>query len=362
MVSVVVIDDNFSVMKTITDTLELVGYKTRGTTNARQGVDLIRDLQPDIIICDINMPDLDGYSVLQTLREDARTRTIPFIFLTAREYREDQRRGMNLGADDYITKPFDRDELLTAIQTQLAKRDALRQEHESALSVLRRNIIYALPHELRTPLTVILGNAEILREDHATLPRESIYSMADAIFQHSQRLHRMFENYLVYAQIELIAASPKQRKALRNHVIPDGAALVAEEATRCAKFYEREADLSLETTATAMRIAEADLRKIAGELVDNAFKFSDPGSAVQVRLSRNGSYVTLTVRDQGRGMTAEQCQSIGAYMQFERTIYEQQGLGLGLVIAKRLTELHEGNLHLESAPGHGTTALVRFPI
>ena len=361
MVNVVVIDDNYSVMKTITDTLDLVGYKTRGTTNARHGVDMIRDLQPDVIICDINMPGLDGYSVLQTLREDARTRTIPFIFLTAREYREDQRRGMNLGADDYITKPFDRDELLTAIQAQLAKRDALRQEHESALSVLRRNIIYALPHELRTPLTVILGNAEILREDHETISRESLYSMADAIFQHGQRLHRLFENYLVYAQIELIAASPKQRRALRNHIVSDAAALVIEEATRCAKDYGREADLSLETTSTALRIAEADLRKIAFELVDNAFKFSDPGAGVQVRLTHNGSYILLSVRDNGRGMTADQCQNIGAYMQFERTIYEQQGLGLGLVIVKRLTEVHEGTLHLESAPGHGTTALIRFP-
>ena len=362
MVSVVVIDDNFSVMKTVMDTLSSEGYTTRGTTNARQGVDLIRDLKPDIIICDINMPELDGYSVLQTLRDDARTRTIPFIFLTARDYREDQRRGMNLGADDYITKPFDRNELLAAIQTQISKREALRQEHESALSMLRRNIIYALPHELRTPLTVILGNAEILREDYESLPRESIQSMADAIFQHSQRLHRMFENYLVYAQIELIAASPKQRKALRNHLVPDAASLVVEEATRCAKLYGREADLSLETTPSALRVADADLRKIAGELLDNAFKFSDPGSLVQVRVARNGSYVTLSVRDQGRGMTTEQCQNIGAYMQFERTIYEQQGLGLGLVIAKRLTELHEGNLHLESAPGHGTTALARFPI
>ncbi len=363
MTSIVVIEDNYAVLKSVLDLLNFEGFSAEGAQRSVDGLKIVQSNPPDVVICDIGMPEMDGYAVLEALRKDSTTRTVPFIFLTARTERTDMRRGMELGADDYVTKPFSRDDLISAVETQLRKRHTIAQKHESTLSALRRNVIYALPHELRTPLTVVLGNAELLVEDYETMPREAIRDMSLAILKHGRRIHHLFENYLAYAQIEMAASDPRQLTALRNHVIKDAAAVIESEATEQAQEANRSADLELVLEGrAAIQISEANLRKVVRELLDNAFKFSEPGSTVTISTLRTPSRFSFAIRDRGRGMTPAEIKNIGAYMQFQRTLYEQQGLGLGLVIAKRLVELHNGTLQLESAPGLGTTVSVQFPL
>jgi signal transduction histidine kinase len=104
------------------------------------------------------------------------------------------------------------------------------------------------------------------------------------------------------------------------------------------------------------------VKKIVEELVDNAAKFSEAATPITVTGSVDGDQYLLCVSDKGRGMTSEQIASIGAYMQFNRRIYEQQGSGLGLVISKRLAELHDGEMVIKSVPEEGTQVCVRLPI
>ncbi len=362
MANIVVIEDDVPVLRLITDTLEVEGFKVQGVGRGTDGVQIVQETLPDLVLCDISMPDLDGYAVLQEVRNSPQTATTPFIFLTARNGREDMRRGMEHGADDYLTKPFTREELLAAIKAQLKKRRILDEQLESTLSTLRRNIIYALPHELRTPLAIILGNAELLVDMHETLRPADVLNMSRAVLRNSRRLHRLIENYLAYAQIELIATDRKQVEALRNHIIRDSGKVIHEQAVEVARQVGRQDDLFVDTCQAALQISRDNLQKIVLELVDNAFKFSQPGQPVHVRSNRSKREFRLCIRDRGRGMTAEQIKQIGAYMQFERTVYEQQGVGLGLVIARRLVELHNGELEVCSAPGKGTTVCIRLPI
>jgi len=119
---IVLIEDNTDVRENIAEILELDGYEVHAATNGKEGVRLVRDQNPDLVICDIMMPELDGYGVLHMLNRDPKTAHIPFIFLTAKSEREDFRKGMNLGADDYITKPFEELQLLDAVQMRLNKR------------------------------------------------------------------------------------------------------------------------------------------------------------------------------------------------------------------------------------------------
>jgi DNA-binding response OmpR family regulator len=132
MKSILVIDDNADIRDNTAEILELAGYKTFTAENGKQGVDLAIKEKPSVIVCDIMMPELDGYGVLHLLRKNNETQNIPFIFLTAKTERSDFRKGMEMGADDYITKPFEDIELLNAVEVRLKKADILNQSYSSS--------------------------------------------------------------------------------------------------------------------------------------------------------------------------------------------------------------------------------------
>ncbi|MGC4038578.1 MAG: response regulator [Chitinophagaceae bacterium] len=129
MKSVLVIEDNADIRDNTAEILEMAGYKTFTAENGKRGVEIAAKERPDLIVCDIMMPELDGYGVLHLLRKNADTQYIPFIFLTAKAERNDFRKGMDMGADDYITKPFEDIELLSAIEVRLKKNEVLEKKY-----------------------------------------------------------------------------------------------------------------------------------------------------------------------------------------------------------------------------------------
>ncbi len=140
MKSILVIDDNRDIRENTTEILDLAGYKTFSAENGKKGVDIAIKEKPDVIVCDIMMPELDGYGVLHLLRKNAETQNIPFIFLTAKTERSDFRKGMEMGADDYITKPFEDIELLNAIEIRLKKAEVLNNMYPSSLQGINQFI------------------------------------------------------------------------------------------------------------------------------------------------------------------------------------------------------------------------------
>lgn len=132
MKKILIIEDNADIRENIAEILELADYKAITAANGKEGVEKAMSEHPDLIICDIMMPELDGYGVLHILAKKDATASIPFIFLTAKAERADMRKGMILGADDYLTKPFDDTELLDAIEARLKKNDLVKKEYESS--------------------------------------------------------------------------------------------------------------------------------------------------------------------------------------------------------------------------------------
>ena len=126
MKTILIIEDNDGVRENLAEILELSGYNVLSAANGKEGVSLAKNEQPDLVLCDVSMPELDGFGVLKILNKESDTFDIPFIFLTARVEPSDFRKGMGLGADDYITKPFDDTELLEAVETRLKKSERLR--------------------------------------------------------------------------------------------------------------------------------------------------------------------------------------------------------------------------------------------
>ncbi len=362
MARIIIIDDDPDILETVTRVLHADHHDVTVAANGAQGIQLIKSRPLDLILCDISMPIVDGYAVFQAIKNDVKTNAIPFIFITARGARSEQRKGMELGADDYLIKPFSAKELLSCVRTQIVKHHLIADRYESTLKMVRKNIIYALPHELRTPLSQIIGYAGLLELEPDPMLSVTAKEYGKLITKAGERLEHLIENYLVYAQIEIVASSIDELEKLRNHIVKDAAPIIVKSVAERALHHKREKDIQSQIVSCALHISESDLSKIISELIDNAFKFSLPGSPVMVETTKTDSAYQITICDKGRGMSEHQIALLDAYMQFDRAFYEQQGVGLGFIIAKRLTELHGGKIKLDSRTGMGTTVHITFPI
>ncbi len=362
MTKILIVDDDTNLAKSISDIFEVMGYDVQTAHNGLDGWECVQSEIPDIIVSDIQMPGMNGYEFLQAIRNHKATETMPFVFLTARSEREHLRQGMVLGADDFVSKPFSAKEIVESVEAILDKHHKIYAKHESTISQLRKNITYALPHELRTPLQSILGYSELMTMDFETLSPDEISMMSNMILKAGHRLQRTVENTLAYAQLEMIASDQEKLRLLRNNILPDTACVIEDSISIISEKWDRTCDLRVTLENQVLRISVENLTRIIEEIVDNAFKFSENGTPVTIKAVSNEESYKIMVHDKGRGMTADQIKQVGAYIQFERMLYEQQGSGLGLTIAKRLIELHQGKLSIRSIQGDSTLITIEFKI
>lgn len=357
---ILVIEDEPQILEFLTIALSINGYKVVSADNGEEGLRLALSVLPDLIISDIMMPLMDGYQVLESVRNHPDTATTPILLLSARSDKNDIRQGMNLGADDYLTKPFDIDDLLTAIKSQLDKKHSIKKQFSNKLEDLRSSLRSNLPHEIRTPINIILGYSSILIKAKDYHNTEDIREMIESINYGAQRLNHLFENYLLYASLELMDPLTMRNSADNRIVIT--AEIFYELVNRQVENNNRIADLELQIVDTEIEISEYYFTKLISELLNNAFKFSEKGTKVLVKTFAELGYYKIIIIDNGRGMSHSQIESIGAYQQFDRELYEQQGAGLGLAISKKISDIFECHFSIQSEQAKGTTVDVWIPL
>ncbi len=359
---ILIIEDEDDLRDNVADLLELEGYSVLQAADGREGLRLAATAHPDLVLCDVMMPEMDGPAVLRALRARPDTLTLPFIFVTAQAEARNVRTGMNLGADDYLAKPFTDAELLRSIGARLERHRSLAAQDQAARQQLRSDLTQVIPHELRTPLVTILGCTQLLRDEWRELDADFAEQLLDDVYRAGSRMERFVENFSLYAQLELVARDADLCAGFLADNLSDAREALTTQPFVVAVRHGRADDLRVEATPARVRMAGAHLSKLVGEIVDNAFKFSPPGTPVLVEGAREGSSYVVCVQDAGRGLTPEQSGQVGAFVQFDRGQHEQQGLGLGLHLARTLATLHGGTLALDSAPGRGTRATLRLPL
>lgn len=359
---ILIIEDDDAIRSNLSELLATQEFVIVAADNGKQGVELALQTLPNLILCDVMLPELDGYGVLAELREHPQTATIPLIFLTALGEKADTRRGMELGADDYLTKPCTAEELLRAISVRLNKQATLEKQQSQKLEELRSSITLSLPHELRTPLNSILGFTEILLNQSEYIDVAETQEMLVGIKTAGNQLFRLIQNFLLYAELELQAANPDAHSLSSQKEISYPKVIITAVGHQQGKQAQRQQDLTLQLQDASVSIPTTLLKKMIEEVVSNAFKFSAEGTPVKISSKVEDDYFVVTVEDQGKGISAEQIAQIGAYRQFERKLYEQQGTGLGLTIAKRIAQLHDGSLTIDSELEKGTTVTISLPM
>lgn len=362
MKKILLIEDNPNVLLNTSRMLQAEGYMVITANNGRDGLEIAQQTIPSLIICDIMMPEIDGYGVITALRNNPATTAIPFIFLSAKSDKTDFRQGMELGSDDYLTKPFTRDELLGAIKAQFKKQEIINNYYRQELDNLRGNISKSLPHQLLFPAIEVMGLADILVKNYHAMEAHEVPDIGKRIRKAGRDMHEMVKKFLLYAELESMEGSVDGYKQLNS----SRATFVDIEISSCAKkiaeSYNRLSDLQVSIQDASIQISDSYLNVIVKEIIDNGFKFSPEGTDVSVLGTVNGKEYCLSVIDHGQGIEPEQIANFGAYIKFEKKLYIQQGTGLGLAIVKRLAEIHGGKIEIESIPYERTAIKVFLPI
>ncbi len=362
---ILLVEDHEPLLHAIQKVLERAGYSVLTATDGQKGLEVMERVRPDLIVADIMMPNMDGYEFYQAVRARPEALTIPFVFLTARSTREDILRGKGLGAEDYLTKPFDPEELLVVVRSRLRRAEEVQQATASEFDRLKQQIVTILSHELRTPLTYITGYTELALEELPSLSPEALQQFLEGIRRGSERLNRLVQDLLTLIRLDTGQAATEFRLLVRPH--RNLAELVRQTVSR----YEPQATQNgvlLETRVPPelppVPLCEPFFTDALGRLLDNGIKFSSrKGKRVVVEARTSGEWVEVSVADNGVGIRPEEIPHLfERFRQIDRERLEQQGVGLGLAIARELIRLHGGEITVESVYGAGSCFTIRLPL
>jgi signal transduction histidine kinase len=359
--SILVIEDNADLNLALCEILGSYGYRIRSAANGFEALDSIRAEKPDVILCDIMMPGMDGYTLLRHTRSDLALRTLPFIFLTARTSTADQRRAKEIGVEDYLTKPVDSNDLVAAIENALRRRKIMKEETQQRMDELRARIVGILQHEFRTPLTFVLGYAELLQSATSGLPENDELQMsAAAILDGGRRLERLIENFLLLAEVQdriLMPQDMTRINALDLWIeIAEAMHMQARDAGLDIQLSNDNADLCVSGDLDLLREA---LRR----LMDNAIRYRRPASKhIWISVDTATTYVGFRIVDEGLGMDSARLQEFAVpFEQPERDKRTSTGAGLGLALVTHVARLHGGSLQIDSEAGKSSTFTLWVP-
>jgi len=373
--SILVVDDepnNFDVIETFLDEQDYDLHYAIGGQEAIASLDLF---QPDVILLDVMMPGIDGIEVCRRIKAMPQWYSVPIIMVTALTSKEDLARCIEAGADDFISKPVNSLELRARVKSMLRIKqqydhiNLLYSLQENTIDVLQNNLdelcgnlAYTLPHELNTPLNGIFGVVGLLIADYEDMSKEEVHELLTIAQKSLQRLEKLTKRFFQYAQLEMFSNNPKTAETRNTLPAKISTQTLIKNTTKTkAKTVDRAGDLVWDIADIEACMSEKDFIFIVDELLENAFKFSQSGTPVEIISKlRNGNF-HLSISDQGRGMTADQIAKMGAFIKFDLKDYQQQGIGLGLKIVKRIIENHRGEFSILSIYKQETTVEVILP-
>jgi two-component system sensor histidine kinase/response regulator len=363
MVTVLVVDDDPTILDSVTDLLRISGYNILSATNGVEGLRMMQTNTPDLIIADIMMPEMDGYRFYEAVRENPAWTPIPFIFLTARGERKDIRRGYMLGADQYLTKPFEAEDLLVAVEKRLERVRAIQAVTKNEVEQVKQQLLTIFSHELRTPLSYIYGYVHLLEEGHKGLDDDVIGEILGDMRAGAERLVRLTEDLMQIVYIDSGAMVLRmEREGKEANISP----LILQAIRELDEKAERRNVIVSAQIPDQISIwcVPEFVQDVVRRLVDNAIKFSRREEGhVFVRAEIVKGWAVIAVQDDGIGIDPANLKLIfERFQQLDREKLEQQGVGLGLALADRLVDLHGGRIDVESEPGMGSTFTVYLPV
>ncbi|MCB0123477.1 MAG: response regulator [Caldilineaceae bacterium] len=361
--TVLVVEDNVDLNMAICEILESFEFEVHSAKDGYDALEWLKENKPDMILCDIMMPGMDGYTLLKHTRGDSSLRTLPFIFLTARTSVADRRMAKEIGIEDYLTKPVDSNDLIAAINNALRRRQIMQAEMQEQLNGLRDRIVGILQHEFRTPLTFVLGYAEYLLDvTSGDFNVDELRTSASAILDGGRRLQQLIETFLLLAELQNRELDMQEIGRVRaTELWMDTKQEFAQQCDAAGLHL----DLNCANDDAYLFADTEMVREALRRLMDNAIRYRRPESQtiwLSVELVPPATYVGLRIRDEGAGMPTEQLKRYAtAFEQYDRDNRTEPGAGLSLALIRHVAHLHGGSLEIESELGVGSSFTLWLP-
>jgi len=357
MNQVLIVEDEKDIRENIEDILICADYNVLAAQNGKEALNILDSITPDVIVSDVRMPELTGFELLKEISDNRNYGQIPFLLLTALSDRENIRYGMDLGADDYLLKPFTPEELLNSINRRISK----AEKNKKQLERLKSNIMKYIPHELRTPLTPILGYSRMLLEDLNSFTDKEIIEMILTIKKSGLRLSKRVERFIMLSELfstEYNTYNTESNENLRYNITTNETLKFLQDDE---ELNGRKKDLVVNIEPSTIKILDFHIEFIIRELIENASKFSNIGSIIRIDGHKNNHFYEITVTDSGIGMTKNEIRNITAFEQHKREELQQIGNGLGLVLIKFILQSINGKYTILSEKGKFTKVIISVP-
>jgi len=366
--NILIVDDKPSNLHLLSSMLCTEGYDVRCASSGKMALIAVEAEPPDLILLDINMPEINGYEICERLKLDRHTRDIPIIFLSAMSETIDKVKAFRLGGVDYIIKPFHLEEVLARIENQLnlrkmqlelqaAKLAALKAlEQEQEVSRLKSEFVAMICHDFRTPLTAIQGFAGILQHGYQTLSPEVINRYTDKINVAVDYLISLLDEILLIGRMESgrMECNPIliNLQEFCHNLIESIQSIAGNQHQICFTCQSKSCEALIDKTL---------LQKILSNLLTNSIKYSPTKFQVYLDLDCQQNLVIFSIRDEGIGIPL--ANQMHLFEPFYRcsNVGKIQGTGLGLAVVKKCVEIHQGSILLQSQTGVGTTVTVSLP-
>jgi two-component system, sensor histidine kinase and response regulator len=367
--NILIVDDTPNNLRLLSSMLARQGYEVRSAISGSVALMAVRTVPLDLILLDINMPKMNGYEVCERLKADPETREIPVIFLSALGEPLDKVQAFQVGGVDYITKPFQVEEVLARVENHLtlrrvqielqqAKAEALRAlEQEQELNRLKTEFVSMISHDFRTPLTSIQGFSELVRYGGEALSEE----MRDRYFG---KIDTAVEHMLYLLDEVLLIGSIEAGKTQCQPAVVEIEKFCCDicEALELSDEKQHPIHFSRDQCCETIEVDQVLLRRILTNLLSNAAKYSKQNSPVYLKVYCDERNVIFEIKDEGIGIPVENQPHLFTTFYRCSNVGQIKGTGLGLAVVKKCVDVHQGEIHLESQEGIGTTVTVKLPL
>lgn len=340
MDTILIVEDEISVRENLIELFEAENFMALSAGDGSEGYRIASENHVDLILSDIKMPVTDGLQFLQMLQRDKKTARIPFVFLTAKIEMSDLREGMNLGADDYIIKPYESKELL-----KIVKRKVLESKNGNVKGI-KEHLIKSFPHELRPALNGIISFSEIIDDESGAFSRDEIRRMATAIKKTGKQIHKKIEKYVQYSELVSLSKSDVVKIIERTGNFSLDPHSMKTGLINFAKEYNRENDINISFDDGILHIPEKFYKIILNKLLEFKIMSSLKGSALFVNGFIDSSYYRTKVFDKAYLTKKSRTINYNHLHRFYESYYQIENIGATLELLKESLRLFDGYMKI----------------